>query len=63
MSEEPANDPVFERFLRLGEQAQETKELVERGKELEARHRAGYERVPVTPGELDAWQDEQVWPD
>jgi metal-responsive CopG/Arc/MetJ family transcriptional regulator len=34
-----------------------------RRRELEARHRAGYERQPVTPGELDAWQDEQVWPD
>jgi metal-responsive CopG/Arc/MetJ family transcriptional regulator len=34
-----------------------------RRKELEARHRAGYERNPVTPDELDAWQDEQVWPD
>lgn len=32
-------------------------------RELEARHRAGYERHPVKPGELDAWQDEQVWPD
>ena len=34
-----------------------------RRKELEARHRAGYERNPVIPGELDAWHDEQVWPD
>jgi metal-responsive CopG/Arc/MetJ family transcriptional regulator len=34
-----------------------------RRKEPEARHRAGYERNPVTPGELDIWQDEQVWPD
>lgn len=34
-----------------------------RRKKLEERHRAGYERNPVTPGELDAWQDEQVWPD
>lgn len=36
-------------------------ELKER--ELERRHRAGYERHPVQPGELDGWDDEQVWPD
>jgi Arc/MetJ-type ribon-helix-helix transcriptional regulator len=31
--------------------------------ELERRHRAGYEAKPVTAGELDTWEDEQVWPD
>lgn len=31
--------------------------------ELEARHRAGYERHPVEPGEFSLWHDEQVWPD
>lgn len=31
--------------------------------ELERRHRAGYERQPVRPGELDVWEDEQVWVD
>jgi len=29
--------------------------------ELERRHRQGYERHPVRPGEFDAWEDEQVW--
>lgn len=32
-------------------------------KELEARHRAGYERHPVEPGEFSDWHDEQVWPE
>jgi predicted transcriptional regulator len=31
--------------------------------ELERRHRAGYERNPVQPGEVGDWKDEQVWPD
>jgi len=31
--------------------------------ELERRHRQGYERQPVKPGELDIWEDEQVWVD
>lgn len=31
--------------------------------ELEVRHRAGYQRHPVEPGEVSDWQDEQVWPD
>jgi len=31
--------------------------------ELERRHRQGYERQPVRPGEFDVWEDEQVWPD
>ncbi len=30
--------------------------------ELERRHRAGYEAKPVAAGEVDAWEDEQVWP-
>jgi metal-responsive CopG/Arc/MetJ family transcriptional regulator len=30
--------------------------------ELERRHRAGYAAKPVTPGEFDGWDDEQVWP-
>ena len=29
--------------------------------ELERRHRQGYEKHPVEPGEFDAWEDEQVW--
>jgi metal-responsive CopG/Arc/MetJ family transcriptional regulator len=32
-------------------------------RELERRHRAGYERQPVKPGELDDWEAEQVWGD
>lgn len=32
-------------------------------RELERRHRAGYERHPVTPGEFDNWEAEQVWGD
>jgi metal-responsive CopG/Arc/MetJ family transcriptional regulator len=31
--------------------------------DLERRHRAGYEKHPVEAGELDAWLDEQAWPD
>lgn len=34
-----------------------------RERELEELHREGYERHPVEPGELDGWEDEQVWPD
>jgi metal-responsive CopG/Arc/MetJ family transcriptional regulator len=34
-----------------------------REKELERRHREGYERNPVRPGEFSIWHDEQVWPD
>ncbi len=30
--------------------------------ELERRHRAGYAAKPVAPGELDGWEDAQVWP-
>lgn len=32
-------------------------------RELERRHRAGYERHPVQPGEIGDWGDEQIWPD
>jgi CopG family transcriptional regulator / antitoxin EndoAI len=32
-------------------------------RDLEQRHRAGYERHPVEPGEFGAWEDEQVWAD
>lgn len=31
--------------------------------EEEGRHRSGYERKPVRPGEFSAWEDEQVWVD
>lgn len=34
-----------------------------RERELEQRHLAGYEKHPVEPGELDGWDDAQVWPD
>ena len=30
---------------------------------MEAEHRRGYERIPVTPGEFEDWETEQVWPD
>lgn len=31
--------------------------------EEERRHRRGYERKPVRPGEFSDWEDEQVWVD
>ncbi len=34
-----------------------------RERELEERHRRGYERFPVEPGEFDVWEPEQVWGD
>ena len=34
-----------------------------RERELERKHREGYERNPVRPGEFDVWDREQVWPD
>jgi len=34
-----------------------------RDRELERRHREGYERRPVQPGEFSEWEAEQVWPD
>ena len=30
---------------------------------LEEKHRIGYERLPVTEGEFDVWEDEQAWGD
>ncbi len=30
---------------------------------LERKHRAGYERRPVKPGEFDSWEGEQGWRD
>jgi CopG family transcriptional regulator / antitoxin EndoAI len=34
-----------------------------RERDLERRHRAGYERKPVEPGEFSVWENEQVWGD
>lgn len=34
-----------------------------RERDLERRHRAGYEEKPVHPGEFSDWEDEQVWGD
>jgi metal-responsive CopG/Arc/MetJ family transcriptional regulator len=34
-----------------------------RERELEQRHREGYRRHPVEPGELGDWEEEQVWVD
>lgn len=34
-----------------------------REKDLERKHRAGYERQPVEPGEFSDWENEQVWGD
>ena len=31
--------------------------------EAEARHREGYARLPVQPGEFDVWEAEQSWGD
>ncbi|MBI4701428.1 MAG: ribbon-helix-helix protein, CopG family [Deltaproteobacteria bacterium] len=30
---------------------------------LEARHRRGYERQPVPPGEFDLWDEVLAWPE
>jgi metal-responsive CopG/Arc/MetJ family transcriptional regulator len=30
-------------------------------RKLERRHRAGYERHPVEPGEVGDWESEQAW--
>jgi metal-responsive CopG/Arc/MetJ family transcriptional regulator len=35
----------------------------EREKQREQKHREGYEKYPVKPGEFDVWESEQVWPD
>ena len=32
-------------------------------RQLEERHRAGYARHPVKPGEFDGWEGEQAWGD
>ena len=32
-------------------------------RELEEKHRLGYQRHPVTSGEFDVWQTEQRWGD
>ena len=32
-----------------------------RTRELERRHREGYEKFPPQPGEFDVWEAEQVW--
>ena len=32
-------------------------------RELEEKHRRGYERQPVRKGEFDVWEKEQKWPD
>ena len=34
-----------------------------REEELERRHRQGYLDAPIAAGEVDGWEDEQVWPD
>ncbi len=30
-------------------------------KKMEKKHREGYTKQPVTAGEFDVWEDEQVW--
>jgi metal-responsive CopG/Arc/MetJ family transcriptional regulator len=37
--------------------------LKHREKDLEQKHRLGYQRHPVKPGEFDIWQTEQHWGD
>ncbi len=32
-------------------------------RELEEKHRRGYERQPVRKGEFDVWEEEQAWGD
>lgn len=34
-----------------------------RVRELERRHKEGYERKPVRKGEFDVWGSEQSWPE
>ena len=34
-----------------------------RKRQLEEKHRKGYERHPVKKGEFDVWESEQVWED
>lgn len=45
-------------FIRAAVEAELRRERV---RDLEARHRAGYERQPVANGEFDAWLTEQDW--
>jgi hypothetical protein len=35
----------------------------ERERALEAKHRRGYRQHPVAPGEFDAWDRVQAWPE
>jgi metal-responsive CopG/Arc/MetJ family transcriptional regulator len=30
---------------------------------LDQKHREGYKRIPVKPGEFDVWEKEQAWGD
>ena len=46
-----ARDALRDALLRLKE------------RDAERRHREGYERQPVGPGEFSDWEDEQVWGD
>jgi metal-responsive CopG/Arc/MetJ family transcriptional regulator len=32
-----------------------------RSREMERKHREGYSRQPVQPGEFSDWENEQVW--
>jgi metal-responsive CopG/Arc/MetJ family transcriptional regulator len=32
-----------------------------RHRDMERKHRAGYTRMPVEPGEFSDWEDEQIW--
>jgi len=32
-------------------------------RQMEGRHRWGYKKHPVAPGEFDVWEKEQVWGD
>ena len=34
-----------------------------RMKQLEEKHKAGYQRKPVQTDEFDAWESEQEWPE
>jgi metal-responsive CopG/Arc/MetJ family transcriptional regulator len=34
-----------------------------RQRELERRHREGYAKKPVQPGEFSDWEADQAWPD
>ena len=42
---------------------EEVEAEIRAAREIEQRHRAGYERQPVAPDEVSDWGDEQVWPD